>query len=215
MIPKFLETLMDYQVAANRMSQHADAEPMHPMRRMIAAVGILGEAAEFGELMLDAYNTSLKTDFQLLVFDTGRMTKELGDVWWYDAEIHASYCDMSLHESYDENWPAKVDDTIAHLVEDGSNHAKAQLALYVGLKLVVTCSKISETIKKHVRDQGPVCFEDVGAMMEDVTTMLMVTAHVFEIDTARTLAENLVKLRKRYGERYNREGALHRQAGDT
>lgn len=210
-----LEVYMDYQAAAAKTSKHVGENNLHPMRRAIAALGLVNEAIEVGDVLAESYANSAKGDFGMIIVDGNRLGKELGDVWWYNAELHTAHCDMSLHESVADDPLAKIDDITHHLVKDGSVRAHAELALYSANQLKHACMIVGEMVKKNLGHDHPVCIEDLGEALDGVTTQLHVIAHLWDLSTERILKDNIEKIRKRFGEKFSAERSLHRAAGDT
>lgn len=211
-----LDTFMDYQIAAAKTSKFAGEDNMHTMRRAVAALGLVDEALEVAEVLADAYRRSIQGDFGMFFLDGNLLAKELGDVWWYVAELHTAHCDMCLHESVPELlFSSGFDPVVAHLVEDGSVRAQAELALYSTKALEAACKAVGEMVKKHLGHDHPVCIEDLGEALQKVVIELLRLAQVWELDTGRILTENIAKLRKRYGEKFSAEKSIHRAPGDV
>ena len=88
-------SLDDYQRAAARTLWRDDTGDNEPLRNLLCALGLCGEAGEVAELLKKHYGHGHDLDRQALA-------KELGDVLWYVAAL-ATRFSLSLDAIASEN----------------------------------------------------------------------------------------------------------------
>lgn len=208
-----LDLVMQYQADAAKLSSFAD-DPKNPMRPLIAAIGMLGEAVELAELFADVYKAGVENNFATLFVPTGKVSKELGDCWWYAAEAHSAY-DLCLHEAMPHDilnpW---VDEVMAHLYEEDSPRAKAELYLYASTRLAADAKNFSEKIKKIASHGHPLSFEDLGELLDKFASGLVAFGQFFDMRPESVMTANMDKLRARFGEKFSAEKSINRRPGD-
>lgn len=183
------------------MSDHFDAAAYQAAARRTAiypnlgnnisypAHGLAGEAAEVLEKILED-----GPDHAVLA--------EVGDVLWYASQLGVEL-GIPLEQVAPE--PGASEEELSREVvaalDVATRRADANLSLALAADLSVAVGKVSETVKKVLRDRGGVVDDDVRAraagQLARVVVALAALAYVYDQRLATVAATNLEKLASR------------------
>ena len=161
--------LEDYQRLASRTS--TQKTEYQSALLAIAGLGLCGESAELHE----AFEVPDATKQQL----------ELGDVFWYVAEI-ATICHLDLTEG-----------------QQVSDNAST-------IHLMARAGHLADHIKKHVGHGHPLSTEYVSEALGGLVNLLTQLANNYGYDRTDILEQNIAKLRLRYPNGFSTENSIQR-----
>jgi NTP pyrophosphatase (non-canonical NTP hydrolase) len=185
-----------YQIEASRTAAPIDAvastcevAAQNQIRLLLSVIGISGEVGEVLEVILNQPHPEYS-------FDIMKFTKELGDVYWYNAHARDSVGD-SLENVFPEH-----DEILAKAKTLQTSH-RAYTAQEIVPVLVVEASKLSEFTKKVVFHRHNFSLPKFNELQRDILSTLGVLCYLTNTTPGIVMEENIAKLRARYPEKFD------------
>lgn len=173
-----------------------DLNAQRQIRLLLSTIGINGEVGEVQEVILDQPHPDYS-------FDVMKFTKELGDVYWYNA--HAA---DSLEYELESVMPphSRILTHRTLLVTEYNARTIAEIVP----ALVIQAARMSEYVKKLVFHRHDPETERYKGLQLQLLSTLGVLCYLVGTNPGTVMDENIAKLRARYPEKFETQLSVNK-----
>lgn len=165
-----------------------DKDAQRQIRLLLSVIGISGEAIEVQEVVLNQPHPDYS-------FDVVKFSKELGDVYWYNAHA-ADTLEFEL-----ESVTPTHGDILTHRTWLAADMNARTIPEIVPI-LVVQAGKLSEYVKKVVFHKHALDIDRFFGLQTSLLSTLGVLCYLLGTNPGTVMGENIAKLRARYPEKF-------------